>query len=142
MACVARSFLNLASIVCTHDAEAQVKPVKAQAGHAQSEGTVSVLKCGIGEHAFDVRMAAEHAVLIKMADFGTADTNCDRLGKPIGIDHFTTLENTPPELLFHGSNAQQSFAMDTFSAGLAVLHLFTGQASDLLEVAVDKHTTR
>ncbi|KAG5189079.1 kinase-like domain-containing protein [Tribonema minus] len=94
----------------------------------QTDQTVSVVQCGIDEHVFDVRMSANHAVLIKLADFGTSDVNSDTFNEPIGVDHFTTLENTAPELLLHGSQAVQGYALDTFAAGLAALHLFTGQA--------------
>eukprot|EP00611_Tribonema_gayanum_P010279 TRINITY_DN20249_c0_g1_i1.p1 TRINITY_DN20249_c0_g1~~TRINITY_DN20249_c0_g1_i1.p1 ORF type:complete len:510 (-),score=120.96 TRINITY_DN20249_c0_g1_i1:37-1422(-) len=102
--------------------------VKPCAAVEQTDQTVSVLQCGIDEHVFDVRMSANYAVLIKLADFGTSDVNSDTFNEPIGVDHFTTLENTAPELLLHGSQALQGYALDTFAAGLAALHLFTGQA--------------
>lgn len=40
---------------------------------------------------------------------------------------FTTLENTPPELLFLGSRAVQSYASDSFCIGLSYVHLLMGE---------------
>jgi hypothetical protein len=110
--------------------DVQVKPIVPaddKRGTPESCSSTSVLVCGIGQHVFDVRMPREKAVLIKMADFGTADVNSDTLDTAVGVDHFTTLENTPPELLFYGSKATQTYALDTFALGLATLHLFTGE---------------
>ena len=58
--------------------------------------------------------------------FGTADLCAENLGQPIGVEQFTTLENTPVE--FNGGEETQDFTADTFSLGLAVLHLFVGSA--------------
>ena len=88
--------------------------------------------CGLGEYVYEVRMQRKRAVLVKMADFGTGDMSKENLGKPIGIEHFTTIENTPPEMLFWGTRAVQSYEMDTFSLGLAALHIFTGQVLQML----------
>ena len=63
--------------------------------------------------------------VVKLADYGTADTNRDFDGKCIEARHFGTLENSPPEYLLEEFPAQ-SWATDTFALGLAVLHLFTG----------------
>ncbi|KAF1774250.1 hypothetical protein GQ600_21114 [Phytophthora cactorum] len=57
---------------------------------------------------------------------GAADSNPDNLGKPVTIDQFATLENSPIEFLLEGDVAEQSYAADTFSLGLCLLHLFTG----------------
>ncbi|KAI9907043.1 hypothetical protein PsorP6_004515 [Peronosclerospora sorghi] len=65
---------------------------------------------------------------VKLADFGAADSNPESLGTPVTIDQFTTLENTPIEFLLEGDAAEQSYAADTFSLGLCLLHLFTGNA--------------
>jgi serine/threonine protein kinase len=40
---------------------------------------------------------------------------------------FTTLENTPPEYLFLGSYARESYSADTFCLGLSYLHLLAGE---------------
>jgi serine/threonine protein kinase len=97
-----------------------------------SGGTCLIGQYGIAEHIYDVYMPLNGAVMIKLADFGTADINTNTMGQPIGVDHYTTLENTPPEQLFHGSNAVQDYAHDTFGLGLAILHMFTGQVKKLL----------
>jgi hypothetical protein len=89
---------------------------------------------GIAEHIYDVHMPLSGAVMTKLADFGTADINTNTMGQPIGVDHYTTLENTPPEQLFHGSNAVQDYAHDTFGLGLATLHMFTGQVKQILMI--------
>jgi len=39
---------------------------------------------------------------------------------------FTTLENSPPELLFQGDAAFNSYEMDTWGLGLCIVHLLTG----------------
>jgi hypothetical protein len=71
-------------------------------------------------------MPATFSYWVKLADYGTADSNVENLGKPVTLDQFTTLENTPIEFLLEGDQALQSFAADTFSLGLCLLHLFTG----------------
>jgi hypothetical protein len=96
---------------------------------ANSSGTCLIGQYGIAEHIYDVYMPLNGAVMIKLADFGTADINTNTMGQPIGVDHYTTLENTPPEQLFHGLNVVQDYAHDTFGLGLATLHMFTGQVN-------------
>lgn len=64
---------------------------------------------------------------VKLGDYGTADIDPDTLGKPISVDHFTTLENSPMEFLLH-PDAPQSYEVDTFALGLSALHLFTGKS--------------
>lgn len=95
---------------------------------AKSVDDCVTLQYGLGEHIFAVHMASAQAVMVKLADFGTSDVATGTYGQPIGVDHFATLENAPPELLYMGSNATQDFSKDTFSTGLAALHLFTGEA--------------
>ncbi|TMW60447.1 hypothetical protein Poli38472_000489 [Pythium oligandrum] len=87
-----------------------------------------LLRYVVGEETFDVQMPATFSYWVKLADYGTADSNVEHLGKPVTLDQFTTLENTPIEFLLEGDAAQQSFAADTFSLGLCLLHLFTGSA--------------
>ncbi|CAM9674294.1 unnamed protein product, partial [Phaeothamnion confervicola] len=93
-----------------------------------SGGESVTIHYGCGRYVFELRMPRERAMFIKLADFGTADVDASTLGQPIQVEHFTTLENVPPEQLVLGSRARQDFANDTFSLGLAVLHLFTGEA--------------
>jgi serine/threonine protein kinase len=69
----------------------------------------------------------QRPMLVKLADYGTSETGAGGLGSPIRDVHFTTLENTAPELLALGSGAQQCFSSaDSFALGLCMLHLFTG----------------
>lgn len=46
-------------------------------------------------------------MVVKWADFGTADTRPSSLGRPIGLEHYTTLENTAPEMWLFGDMAKQ-----------------------------------
>lgn len=75
---------------------------------------------------------------VKLADFGTADVDADSLGSLVGLDHFTTLENSPIEYLFLGSGAQQDYSADTWQLGLSMLHMFTGHKpyEELMEEVV------
>lgn len=75
---------------------------------------------------FVFQMPAFFSYWIKLADYGTADSNAEKLGSPVTIDQFTTLENSPIEFLLEGDEAKQSYAADTFCFGLCMLHLFTG----------------
>ncbi|DAZ95524.1 TPA: hypothetical protein N0F65_001863 [Lagenidium giganteum] len=86
------------------------------------------LSYGFDGRTFDLSMPIAFSYWVKLADYGTADSNADNLGKPVTLDQFTTLENTPIEFLLEGDLAVQSFAADTFSLGLCLLHLFTGCA--------------
>lgn len=85
-----------------------------------------VVEYAVEETTFDLRLSPTFAYWIKLADYGTAESNADTLGRPVALDQFTTLENTPIEFLVEGDAAEQSFAGDTFSLGLSLLHLFTG----------------
>ena len=85
---------------------------------------------GFGRHNFVIPLLKNrpHAGLLKLADFGTCSVGSASLGRPITINMFTTLENVPPEYLFLGSHARESYSADAFSLGLACLHLLTGEA--------------
>jgi serine/threonine protein kinase len=72
--------------------------------------------------------ATSHRLWVKLGDFGTADVNPATLGAPVGLEQFTTLENTPVEQLLLGAGATQAYAADTWALGLSLLHLFTGHA--------------
>jgi hypothetical protein len=120
------------SSLCTlHLFHDQVKDVHDDNAVSSTTGMCLIGQYGIAEHIYDVNMPQNGAVMIKLADFGTADINTDTMGQPVGIDHYTTLENTPPEQLFYGSNAVQDYVHDTFGMGLATLHMFTGQVSKM-----------
>lgn len=86
----------------------------------------AVLRYGLGSHVFALRMPRDSAVIAKLADFGTANVDPCSSGQPIGIAHFTTLENTPPDFFILGDDAQQGHEHDSFGLGLCMLHLFTG----------------
>jgi len=71
-------------------------------------------------------MKKEPNFIAKLADFGTADVSSLSSTQKIGIDQFTTLENTPIEYLLLGDKSSQSFSADAFCLGLSMIHLYTG----------------
>lgn len=71
---------------------------------------------------------ASRGLCAKLGDFGTADVSLSTLGAPVGLEQFTTLENTPIEQLLLGTGATQAYAADTWALGLCLLHLSTGHA--------------
>eukprot|EP01035_Chromulina_nebulosa_P018394 gene18394-24095_t len=79
-----------------------------------------------GNNVYSLPFTSKDNYLVKLADFGTSVIGSEGLGDPINVEHFTTLENSPPEFYLLGSLAKQGYSADTFSLGLAVLHLFTG----------------
>lgn len=91
------------------------------------DGEDLILSYLVGDKSFELRLPATFSYWIKLADYGTAESNVESLGKPVALDQFTTLENSPVEFLLEGDAAEQSFAGDTFSLGLSLLHLFTGR---------------
>ena len=88
----------------------------------------TVLRYGLGSHVFNVRMKTSSAVLVKLADFGTANIRSESNGQPVTIANFTTFENTPPDFMILGDAATQGYGHDSFGLGLCMLHLFTGYA--------------
>lgn len=76
---------------------------------------------------FDLLLPATFSYWVKLGDYGSADSNVDSLGQPVTPDQFTTLENSPIEFLLEGDAAVQSYAADTFSLGLCLVHLLTGR---------------
>lgn len=73
------------------------------------------------------RFFVDAPVVPKLADFGTARFGAATLNTNANGELWTTIENVPVELFTHGASADvHAFAADTFSLGLAVLHLFTG----------------
>ena len=94
----------------------------------ESSGDVTVLRYGVGDHVFAMRMPSDRAILAKLADYGTANVQAASNGKPVTIGQFTTIENTPPDYLIQGDAATQGHGHDNFGLGLCMLHLFTGHA--------------
>ena len=66
--------------------------------------------------------------VVKLADYGTADTRPESLGTPIKPYHFTTLENAPPEYMLLGDACVQGYEADAWGLGLCAVHLLTGAA--------------
>ncbi|OQR89820.1 hypothetical protein THRCLA_09563 [Thraustotheca clavata] len=83
-------------------------------------------------------LKSPHNFWIKLADFGSADTQVNSLHDSIGIEHFTTFENAPMEYFVIGDAAEAGYAVDTFALGLCLLHLMTGSVpyEELLQDAV------
>jgi serine/threonine protein kinase len=94
----------------------------------ESSGDVTVLRYGVGDHVFALRMPSDRAILAKLADYGTSNVQAASNGKPVTIGQFTTIENTPPDYLIQGDAATQGHGHDNFGLGLCMLHLFTGHA--------------
>ncbi|KAF1335664.1 Serine/threonine protein kinase, partial [Globisporangium splendens] len=95
--------------------------------HKQPEEDM-LLQYWVEDNAFDLRLPGPFSYWIKLADYGTADSNVESLEKPVALDQFTTLENTPIEFLLEGDAAVRSYGADTFALGLCLLHLLTGSA--------------
>jgi len=96
---------------------------------AATEGQEQVvLRYGLGEHVFRLELPQGKALVAKLADYGTCDTQPESDGKPVTIGQFTTLENTPPEQMILGNDAVQGYGHDLFALGLCMLHLYTGEA--------------
>lgn len=93
-----------------------------------ASGRDVVLHYIMEDSCFVLQMPASFSYWVKLADYGAADSSPENLGKPVTIDQFATLENSPIEFLLEGDAAEQSYAADTFSLGLCLLHLFTGSA--------------
>lgn len=93
-----------------------------------SVGDVTVLRYGLGDRVYALRMSSDRAILAKLADYGTANVQAASNGKAVTIGQFTTIENTPPDYLILGDAATQGHGHDNFGLGLCMLHLFTGHA--------------
>lgn len=77
----------------------------------------------LGELTFS--LSSGKGVVVKLADYGTAEVSPETLHSSITSYQFTTLENTPIEFLLF-PDAKQDYSADLFALGLCVLHLFTG----------------
>jgi serine/threonine protein kinase len=98
-----------------------VTPIETQVIHA---------RYNLGNTTFDVHLCHDKmGAWAKLADFGTSHFHCKSMGMPAHGGLLTTVENTPVDILF-GGDAQDThaFTHDTFSLGLAALHLFGGGA--------------
>ncbi|CEG48546.1 serine threonine protein kinase [Plasmopara halstedii] len=91
-------------------------------------GSDVVLHYMVESACFVLQMPASFSYWVKLADYGAADSNLESLGKAVTADHFTTLENSPVEYMLEGDAAVLSYASDTFSLGLCLLHLLSGRA--------------
>lgn len=85
-----------------------------------------VLRYGVGSSVFRITMDPSNALIVKLADYGTSVLRTDSDGQPISLGQFTTFENTPPDYLILGNDAEQGYGHDCFGLGLSMLHLFTG----------------
>jgi serine/threonine protein kinase len=102
---------------------------------------------GFGRCTFRVPIQDSSTVcglgLIKLADFGTSLVGARmtvREEDSIGVEQFTTLENTPPEYLFFGSgitHAQAYKGTDVWCLGLCAIHLLTMSALPYEELMAD-----
>lgn len=82
---------------------------------------------GVDGKLFVLKFPSQESRLwVKLSDFGTADVDPASYGEPIGLEQFTTLENSPIEQLLLGTGSAQVFAADMWGLGLSLLHLFTG----------------
>ena len=66
--------------------------------------------------------------VVKLADYGTAETDAQSMTEPLENRHVTTWENVLPAFLLYGDAARQGFASDIHALGLCLLHLCTGEA--------------
>jgi len=82
----------------------------------------------LADATFDFQLHQEAVdAWIKLTDFGTSHMERVSLGKPAKGAIFTTIENVPIDLLLSGDiQCTHTYAHDTFSLGLATLHLFGG----------------
>jgi serine/threonine protein kinase len=65
--------------------------------------------------------------VVKLADYGTGETDTSSIAAPLGSRHVTTWENVLPALLLYGDAARQGFASDMHALGLCLLHLCAGE---------------
>ena len=101
--------------------------------YADEDYDCIVMRYGLRDKVFRLRMPRARATIAKLADYGTADlsgggTSSGTANAPVTLAHFTTLENSPPEQLILGEHARQGHAHDNWALGLCMIHLFTGHA--------------
>ena len=87
---------------------------------------VEIARYHYDQDEYIVEAHRDRAYVVKLADYGTADTSIETLNSQIDDTNFATLENTPPDFLLLGNQALQTFAADTFALGLSAVHLLTG----------------
>jgi serine/threonine protein kinase len=66
--------------------------------------------------------------VVKLADYGTAETDVASMGGALQERHVTTWENLLPAMLIWGDRALQGYDSDVHALGLCMLHLCTGDA--------------
>jgi len=122
-----------------------LQDANAHSQNVRPNSEYTVLRYGLGDHVYLLRMPNTRAIIAKLADYGTATFDVNSLSKiqdqhlsEVTIGQFTTIENTPPEQFILGDSAVQGHGHDNFGLGLAMLHLFTGQGpyEELLEGVV------
>jgi serine/threonine protein kinase len=90
------------------------------------DGKVEIAAYSYNNVKYRIMAPIERPFIIKLADYGTADTSPETLDDAITMAQFTTLENTPPDFFILGEQSKQDFKADSFSLGLSFLHLLTG----------------
>ena len=104
--------------------------VSASASHGcQTVPEYLHLHYGFGTISFDIRLSTrgdDAGYIVKLADYGTADTQPETMGALLKPYHFTTIENAPPEYLVLGDEARVGYGADTWALGLCALHALTG----------------
>jgi len=93
-----------------------------------TDEATTALRYGVGDHVFQLCAPTSKALVVKLADYGTAKIRSFSNGKPVTIGQFTTIENSPPQYFIDGDDAKQSHGHDCFGLGLCMLHLFTGHS--------------
>lgn len=94
------------------------------------ESNATAARYHLGIATFDIHLRQDKlGAWMKLADFGTSHSGSATLGRPTWGALLTTIENAPLDILFGGDPQDtHAFAHDTFSLGLAALHLFGGDA--------------
>jgi len=74
--------------------------------YAFTDGSVR-MRYSVLDAEYELKLEANKPTLAMLADFGTADLSPATLHQPVGVAHFTTLENTPPDFLLCAAGARQ-----------------------------------
>ena len=91
-------------------------------GGGEAQGITGEGAGGGGEHATADASAfwepEDRGWVVKLADYGTADTDRSCIGAALEDRHVTTWENVLPDLLLYGDGARQGFEADVHALGL------------------------
>lgn len=79
---------------------------------------------------FTVHMRSGQAYIFMLGDFGHADDNSMKDGKPITVNHFPSIQSIPPEIAFLGGKAKQGHPLDVCCLGLCILQFAMGATLD------------